>query len=119
MISEPDSVRSAVAQPPVLHRYREKLPDWLVSAARIVASNYYGDVSRLWSDNPTAAELRSRFDRFPGIGQKKAAMAVEILERDLGIPSATCAVATWPTTSIYGACYCEPGSPCTTTSTTS
>jgi endonuclease III len=30
--------------------------------------------------------LRSRFDEFPGIGQKKAAMAVEILERDLHVP---------------------------------
>jgi endonuclease III len=26
-----------------------------------------------------------RLDRFPGIGQKKAAMAVEILDRDLGV----------------------------------
>ena len=32
-----------------------------------------------------AADLRHRFDDFPGIGQKKAAMAVEILERDLGV----------------------------------
>jgi len=79
-------VYAAVNQPPVLHRYREKLPPWLVAAARLVLSAYAGDVSRIWSDEPTAAELQRRLDRFPGIGQKKAAMAVEILERDLGVP---------------------------------
>lgn len=85
MVDEPDRVRGAIAQSPVLHRYREKMPDWLVSAARIIVRDYSGDASRLWSDAPTAAELQRRFDRFPGIGQKKAAMAVEILERDLGV----------------------------------
>ena len=40
----------------------------------------------IWNDRPSAAELRRRFDAFPGIGQKKAAMAVEILERDLHVP---------------------------------
>lgn len=35
---------------------------------------------------PAAIDLRCRFDAFPGIGQKKAAMAVEILARDLGKP---------------------------------
>jgi endonuclease III len=33
-------------------------------------------------------ELQRRFNEFDGIGQKKAAMAVEILERDLGVPIA-------------------------------
>jgi endonuclease III len=42
----------------------------------------------LWSDRPSATNLRKRFEEFPGIGQKKAAMAVEILSRDLGKPLA-------------------------------
>jgi endonuclease III len=38
----------------------------------------------MWNDHPTAEELRRRLERFQGIGQKKAAMAVEILERQRG-----------------------------------
>ena len=86
MLADPDGVRIAVGQPPVLHRYREKLPGWLVAAARMVQHDYAGDAARIWNDHPTARQLQQRLDRFPGIGQKKAAMAVEILDRDLGVP---------------------------------
>jgi uncharacterized HhH-GPD family protein len=85
MLADPETVRTAVAQPPMLHRYREKLPGWLVAAARIVLDDYAGDAARIWNDHPTARQLQQRLDRFPGIGQKKAAMAVEILDRDLGV----------------------------------
>jgi uncharacterized HhH-GPD family protein len=85
MLADPEGVRTAVAQPPVLHRYREKLPGWLVGAARIVLHDYAGDAARIWNDDPTARQLQQRLDRFPGIGQKKAAMAVEILDRHLGV----------------------------------
>ncbi len=86
MLLEPDAVREAVARPTALHRYVQILPEWILSAARRVVSDYGGDASRIWNDEPTAAELQRRFDAFAGIGQKKAAMAVEILERDLGVP---------------------------------
>ncbi|MBA4181721.1 MAG: hypothetical protein C0506_14120 [Anaerolinea sp.] len=84
-ISE-DDVRKAVQTPPMLHRYVEKVPRWLVQAAQLVVRRYGGDASRIWSGSPSADELRRRLDEFPGIGQKKAAMAVEILERDMGVP---------------------------------
>jgi endonuclease III len=57
-----------------------------VRAAQRVLDRYGGDASTIWSDNPTADDLQRRFDDFVGIAQKKAAMAVEILERDLGVP---------------------------------
>ena len=80
------AVRDAVQQVPKLHRYVTKMPVWIVRAAERVLDRYNGDASTIWSDNPTADELQRRFDAFAGIGQKKAAMAVEILERDLGVP---------------------------------
>jgi uncharacterized HhH-GPD family protein len=84
--ANPEAVRAAVQQVPKLHRFVNLVPDWLVQAARIVLDRYSGDAGRLWSDAPTAVELRQRLEAFPGIGQKKAAMAVEILARDLGQP---------------------------------
>jgi uncharacterized HhH-GPD family protein len=82
----PEAVRSAVQQPPKLHRFVNLMPGWFVEAARIVLDHYGGEADRLWSDQPPALELRRRLQAFPGIGQKKAAMAVEILARDLGKP---------------------------------
>lgn len=78
-------VRAAIQKPPKLHRYVDKMPGWIVGAAERVLDRYRGDASTIWSDNPTADALQRRFDDFIGIGQKKAAMAVEILERDLGV----------------------------------
>ena len=80
------AVRDAVQEVPKLHRYVNKMPRWVVLAARRVVEVYGGDASAIWSDNPSADILQKRFDDFLGIAQKKAAMAVEILERDLGVP---------------------------------
>jgi uncharacterized HhH-GPD family protein len=75
-------VQAAFAKEPKLHRFVNQVSGWVVDAAGIVTDIYGGDASRIWSDTPTAAALRARFDAFPGVGQKKAAMAVEILERE-------------------------------------
>jgi len=83
--SNPGAVRTAFAAPPKLHRFINQVADWTIAAAAIVIELYHGDAAEIWAGEPTAAELRQRFDDFPGIGQKKAAMAVEILERSLGV----------------------------------
>ncbi len=85
MVAAPDVVRAAIARPPSLHRYVENVPRWVVSAAQQVLDVYGGDAETIWNDAPTAVELRRRLEAFDGIGQKKAAMAVEILERDRGV----------------------------------
>jgi uncharacterized HhH-GPD family protein len=85
---DPAAVRAAVQRQPKLHRFVNVIPDWLVRAAGIILDRYDGSTERLWSDQPTATELRRRLEIFPGIGQKKAAMAVEIVARD---PTSRCA----------------------------
>ena len=86
LAAHPEAVQAAVQQEPKLHRFVNIVPSWLVQAAEIVLGHYGRDATALWSDNPTAIELRQRLEAFPGIGQKKAAMAVEILARDLTKP---------------------------------
>jgi uncharacterized HhH-GPD family protein len=86
LVAEPAAVHAAVGRPPKLHRFVNVIPAWLVRAAEIVLRDYGGDAGAIWGDQPTATELRRRLEAFPGIGQKKAAMAVEILDRDLRVP---------------------------------
>lgn len=83
--SDPERLRKAFADPPKLHRFVNQVADWILASAEIVLDRYDGSAAAIWSGGQSAADLRARFDAFPGIGQKKAAMAVEILERDLGV----------------------------------
>jgi uncharacterized HhH-GPD family protein len=85
MLADPGSVFRAFKEPSALHRYVETVPAWILSAADQVLRVYGGDASGIWNDEPTAVVLQERLRTFDGIGQKKAAMAVEILERDLGV----------------------------------
>jgi uncharacterized HhH-GPD family protein len=86
--AEPAAVREAVnlRDPVALHRYVNNVPSWICTAGQIVVDQYAGETGRIWGDRPSAGDLQRRLQTFPGIGQKKAAMAVEILERDLRIP---------------------------------
>lgn len=86
MANERNQVIAVVGTPPKLHRYVEKMPDWVVAAANIVMDRYGGDAGSIWAGTPNAADVFGRLDAFPGVGQKKAATAVEILERDLRVP---------------------------------
>ena len=85
IVADPEAVRAAIAQPPCIHRYVVNTPRWVVFAAQQVLDAYGGDAAAIWDDEPTVSELHRRLQAFDGIGQKKAAMAVEILERDLGV----------------------------------
>jgi uncharacterized HhH-GPD family protein len=86
LAENPDMVSIAVQRPPRLHRFAEVMPAWLVQAAELVLARYDGRAVRLWHDHPTAIELRRRLEAFPGVGPTKAAMAVEVLARDLRTP---------------------------------
>ena len=85
IIDEPQEVRRAVQSPPSLHRFVEKIPEWIIGAAQRVVIEYDGRAGNIWAGAPTAELMQERLRAFDGIGQKKAAMAVEILERHLGV----------------------------------
>ncbi len=45
----PDEVRAAVQRPPMLHRFKETLPRWIVSAAARLEADYGGDAAAIWA----------------------------------------------------------------------
>lgn len=81
LASETDAVRRAVQQPPMLHRFKNTLPDWISDAARRLLDEYEGDASKLWSPGSTVVQVTERLSGFRGIGRKKAVMACELLAR--------------------------------------
>ena len=86
MAGDAVGVLQAMSAKPMPHRFPAVGTRWIVRAATRVSAELDGDVRRLWADRPTARTLQARFEAFDGIGQKKAAMAVEILARDFAVP---------------------------------
>ncbi|HEY3317301.1 MAG TPA: hypothetical protein VGK50_02595 [Coriobacteriia bacterium] len=85
LAAEPDAVEGAFAGPPCLHRFKHTLPRWVSAAAGKLLAEYGGDASRIWAKGSRVTEVTERLSAFPGIGRKKAAMAVEILTRHFGV----------------------------------
>lgn len=86
LAEHPDEVRAAVQLHPMLHRFKETLPRWIVSAARRLVAEYGADAAAVWPDGAHVIDVTERLSAFDGIGRKKAVMAVEILTRHFGVP---------------------------------
>ena len=82
---ERDSVRRAFARPPALHRFIHTVPEWVSCAAARLLDEYDGDASRIWPDGAHVLDVTGRLLAFDGIGEKKSAMAVELLVRHFGV----------------------------------
>jgi uncharacterized HhH-GPD family protein len=85
LATETGEVARAIAAPPALHRFVRTLPRWISDAAARVRTEYGGDARAIWPDGESVAVVAERLRSFSGIGEKKAAMAVELLVRHLGV----------------------------------
>jgi uncharacterized HhH-GPD family protein len=85
LAAERDAVAGAFARPPCLHRFKKTVAGWVSDAAERLLTCYDGDASRIWSPGTHVLEVGERLSAFPGIGRKKAAMAVELLLRYFGV----------------------------------
>lgn len=82
----PHEVAAAFAQPPALHRFVKTLPGWVCSAAVRIRDDYGGRAENIWPAGAHVIDVTDRLLSFRGIGEKKAAMAVELLARSFGVP---------------------------------
>jgi uncharacterized HhH-GPD family protein len=85
LAAEPAAVESALAAPPALHRFVHTVPRWISAAAARLIAEYDGSAARIWPEGAHVLEVTERLLAFDGIGEKKAAMIVEILRRHFGV----------------------------------
>lgn len=76
---------AVLARPSALHRFPNKMADYVSAACEKIVKAYAGDASRIWIECSSSSEIARRFDEFRGIDQKKSSMAVNFLFRDLGV----------------------------------
>lgn len=82
---DPDAFAELMARPPAVHRYPAAMAARVQALARHVVDEYGGDVSVLWRDARSGAEVRRRLQALPGFGPQKASIFTALLGKQLGV----------------------------------
>jgi uncharacterized HhH-GPD family protein len=99
---EPRAVAEADLEPlfrqkPAIHRFPGSMAERVRELAAVVADEYGGDASRLWTEATDAAELRRRISALPGFGEMKVASLGAVLSKRLEVAVAEELVPPHPT----------------------
>ena len=83
--AEPESFKQLCSVPPAIHRFPGAMAARLQELASFVVTTYGGDVTRLWTEATTGAELLKRVQQLPGFGKQKAQIFVALLAKQLDV----------------------------------
>jgi uncharacterized HhH-GPD family protein len=83
--ADPERFAELCATPPAIHRFPGSMAARLQELARIVADDYDGDASRIWSEAADARDLLRRVQALPGFGKQKSQIFVALLAKQLDV----------------------------------
>lgn len=83
--ADPEMFRALCAERPAIHRYPSSMAGRMQQLAAHVVENYDGDVTRLWTEPTTGAELFRRVKALPGFGERKSQIFVALLGKQFGV----------------------------------
>jgi uncharacterized HhH-GPD family protein len=83
--ADPEEFKRLCSTPPAIHRFPGSMAARLQELAALVEAKYDGDVTRLWTQASTGAELAKRVQELPGFGKQKAQIFVALLGKQLGV----------------------------------
>lgn len=83
--ADPEAFASLCASPPAVHRFPGSMAGRIQELARIVAREYGGDASRLWTEATSGADLMKRLQALPGFGKQKAQIFTALVAKQLGV----------------------------------
>ena len=83
--AEPEAFKALCSEPPAIHRFPGSMAARLQELAAVVVEKYDGDVTRLWTEPTTGAELFRRVNELPGFGTQKAQIFVALLAKQLDV----------------------------------
>lgn len=90
-------LRPAFVTKPALHRFPGAMAERVRELAAVVADEYDGDASRIWSEAKDADDLRRRLGALPGFGDLKVTSFGSVLAKRFGVEAAQGLVPAHPT----------------------
>lgn len=99
---EPATVAKADLEPlfrekPAIHRFPGSMAGRVRELAAVVADEYGGDASRIWTEAADGADLRRRIGALPGFGELKVKSLGAVLANRFGVAAARELVPSHPT----------------------
>jgi uncharacterized HhH-GPD family protein len=82
---DPEKLEKAFRTPPAVHRYPASMARRVQGLCVVIAGEYGGDASRIWSEAGDATELQRRFQALPGFGAQKARIMVGVVAKHLKV----------------------------------
>ena len=76
------------AEKPAIHRFPGAMADRVRELASVVAEEYGGDASRIWSEAKDGTDLRKRIASLPGFGEMKIKSLGAVLAKHFGVQAA-------------------------------
>jgi uncharacterized HhH-GPD family protein len=73
---------------PAIHRFPGAMAERVRELASVVAEDYGGDASRIWSEAADGADLRQRIASLPGFGEMKIKSLGAVLAKQFGVKAA-------------------------------
>ena len=82
---DPEQFAAVLSQPPAVHRSPVAMAGRIQKLAAHINKTYGGDVTRMWSDRSTGADVLRRFEELPGFGRPKARILLALLGKQFGV----------------------------------
>ena len=73
---------------PAIHRFPGSMAKRVEELARVVAEEYGGDASRIWTEAKDTADLKKRIGALPGFGDMKIKSLGAVLAKQYGVKAA-------------------------------
>lgn len=83
--ADPDEFAALCRTPPAIHRFPASKAARVQDLARVVQSSYDGDVTRIWSEAKTGADLHKRLKSLPGFGDQTSKILIALLAKQMDV----------------------------------
>jgi uncharacterized HhH-GPD family protein len=85
---DPAELEAAFRERPAIHRFPGAMAKRVQELCAVIAEEYGGDASRVWTEASDAADLRQRIGALPGFGSMKIAGLGSVLALQFGVEAA-------------------------------
>jgi uncharacterized HhH-GPD family protein len=82
---DPEALAALFATPPAIHRFPGSMAGRKQQLCRMIAEEYDGDASRVWTEAKSGADLVKRIGKLPGFGAQKAKIFTALLGKQFGV----------------------------------